>query len=149
MKLSTRSRYGTRLLLEMAVHYKEGPIQLAEIARRQEVSTKYLEQIIIPLKKAGYVHSMRGPKGGHMLARSPETIRLGEVVALLEGGLGVTECADHPESCRRASFCMTRFLWKEISEAIRDRLDSFTLLDLIQMGPEDRNGVFQCISGPR
>lgn len=133
----------------MAAHYQEGPIQLAEIARRQEVSTKYLEQIIIPLKKAGYVNSMRGPKGGHMLARAPEAIKLGEVVELLEGGLGVTECADHPESCRRASFCMTRFLWKEITEAIRDRLDSFTLLDLMQMCPEDRDGVFQCISGPR
>ena len=82
MKLSTRSRYGTRMILEMARHYNKGPLQLGEIAKRQDISLKYLEQIIRPLKKAEYISSVRGPKGGHMLTRAPENITVGEVVAV-------------------------------------------------------------------
>ena len=84
MKLSTRSRYGTRLVLDMARHYQQGPIQLGAIARRQNISVKYLEQIIIPLKKSNYVTSVRGAKGGHLLAKAPEEITVGEIVSLLE-----------------------------------------------------------------
>ena len=76
MKLSTKSRYGTRLMLDMAQHYQDGPIHLANVAKRQGISVKYLEQIIIPLKKANYILSVRGPKGGHTLASSPERSRL-------------------------------------------------------------------------
>ena len=100
MKLSTRSRYGTRLMLELSEHYQEGPIQLRTIAKRQGIPIKYLEQIIIPLKKAGYVTSVRGYKGGHMLAKPPQEITTGEIVALLEGGRRLTVCTDHPETCR-------------------------------------------------
>ena len=81
MKLSTRSRYGTRLMLDMAQHYREGPIHLGDIAKRQDVSVKYLEQIIIPLKKAHYIESVRGSKGGHILTKPPEEITVGEIVA--------------------------------------------------------------------
>ena len=86
MKLSTRSRYGTRLMLDMAEHYNEGPIQLGVIAKRQNIPVKYLEQIIIPLKKANYVKSVRGNRGGHMLAKPPDAISVGEIVDLMEGG---------------------------------------------------------------
>ena len=96
MKLSTRSRYGTRMLLDMAQHYNQGPVQVGDIAKRQGISVKYLEQIIIPLKRAGYVKSARGPKGGHALARRPEEITVGEIVALLEKGclLYTSDAAD-------------------------------------------------------
>ncbi|MEE9418034.1 MAG: Rrf2 family transcriptional regulator [Desulfatiglandaceae bacterium] len=86
MKLSTRSRYGTRMMIDMAQHYNEGAIYLGDIARRQGISVQYFQQIIIPLKRANYVKSVRGSKGGYMLAEHPEKITIGEIVALLEGG---------------------------------------------------------------
>ena len=131
MKLSTRSRYGTRLMLDMAEHHQEGPIQLRAIAKRQNIPPKYLEQIIIPLKKAGYVTSVRGYKGGHMLAKHPREITTGEIVAVLEGGRRLTVCADDPEACERAGTCATRWLWKEAIEAMYERLDAVTLADLV------------------
>ena len=94
MKLSTRSRYGTRLLLDIAQHYNQGPIQLGDIAGRQDISVKYLEQIIIPLKKAHLIETVRGPKGGHLLARPPEEITVAEVVALMEEGASLVECTE-------------------------------------------------------
>lgn len=131
MKLSTRSRYGTRLMLDMAQHYNQGPIQLGDIAKRQDVSVKYLEQIIIPLKKAHYIESVRGPKGGHILTRPPEEITLGEIVALLEEGTSLVECSDHAEVCQRADSCPTRLIWKEAAEAMFERLQAITLADLV------------------
>jgi Rrf2 family protein len=124
-------------MLEMAIHFDEGPIHLAEIARRQEISVKYLEQIIIPLKKAGYVKSVRGPKGGHMLAKPPHAIHMDEIVSLLEGGIGITECSENSNGCERSSLCHMRFLWKEITEAIHERLHNITLLDLVRMNSEE------------
>jgi len=132
MKLSTRSRYGTRLMLDLAKHYDEGPIQLGDIAKRQDVSVKYLEQIIIPLKKAHYIESVRGPKGGHILTKPPEEITVGEIVALLENGTGLVECTEDNTVCERADICPPRLLWKEASEAMFDRLQAITLADLVK-----------------
>ncbi len=132
MKLSTRSRYGTRLMLDMAQHYNDGPIHLSDIAKRQDVSVKYLEQIIIPLKKAGYIESLRGPKGGHILAKPPEEITVKEIVGLLEEGTSLVECCDDTTVCKRTDICPTRILWKEASEAMFDRLQSITLADLVE-----------------
>jgi Rrf2 family iron-sulfur cluster assembly transcriptional regulator len=132
MKLSTRSRYGTRLMLDMAQHYNKGPIQLGDIAKRQDVSVKYLEQIIIPLKKAHYIESVRGPKGGHILAKPPEEITVGEIVALLEEGTSLLECCVDATVCQRADICPTRLLWKEASEAMFDKLQAVTLADLVK-----------------
>jgi len=132
MKLSTRSRYGTRMLLDMAQHYNEGPIQVGDIAKRQAISVKYLEQIIIPLKRAGYVKSVRGPKGGHVLTRRPEEITVGEIVALLEKGTTLVECAERPEVCHRSESCLTRPLWKEAANALFSRLSAITLADLLK-----------------
>ncbi len=132
MKLSTRSRYGTRLMLDMAQHYREGPIQLGDIAKRQDVSVKYLEQIIIPLKKAHYIESVRGRKGGHILTKPPEEITVGEIVALLEEGTSLVECVEDATVCERADICPTRLLWKEASEAMFDRLEAVTLADLVE-----------------
>ena len=133
MKLSTRSRYGTRLMLDMAQHYNEGPIHLGDIAKRQDVSVKYLEQIIIPLKKTPYVKSVRGPKGGHVLARPPEEITVGEIVALLEDGVNLVECSERPDSCGRAENCLTRHIWREAGQAMFAKLNSITLADLVKI----------------
>ena len=132
MKLSTKSRYGTRLMVDMAQHYGDGPIHLAHVARRQGISVKYLEQIIIPLKKAQYIQSVRGPKGGYVLAKPPEEITVGEIVALMEEGTSLVECSDRGESCQRSSTCLTRNLWKEAAQAMFEKLQAITLADIIK-----------------
>ena len=137
MKLSAKSRYGTRLMLDMAQHYQQGPIHLAQVARRQGISVKYLEQIIIPLKKADYIRSVRGPKGGHTLALAPEEITVGEIVALLEKGTSLAECAHNDKVCERSQTCLTRWLWKEAGRALFDKLYSITLADVM-------NGAESC-----
>jgi Rrf2 family transcriptional regulator, iron-sulfur cluster assembly transcription factor len=134
MKLTTRSRYGTRLILDMAQNCGKGPIQLGEIARRQAISLKYLEQIIRPLKRAGYIQSFRGSKGGHLLTRRPEEITIGEIVALLEGGSFLTGCAGDSKHCERIDECVTRFVWMEASQAMFSRLNQITFADLLKSG---------------
>ena len=121
------------MMLDLARHYDQGPVQMGDIANRQNISIKYLEQLIIPLKKAHYIESVRGPKGGHLLAKDPARITIAEIVELLDG-TGVTECVTDSSSCQRAEFCPTRLLWKEISEAVFDKLKTVTLADLVEKG---------------
>ena len=131
MKLSTRSRYGARLMLELAAHYHQGPLHLDAIALQQGISVKYLEQIIIPLKKAKYIQRVRGPKGGHILAKPPAEITVGEIVALLEDGPSLTECSDNPQVCDRSPNCvMCAYFWQAAAQAMFDKLQSITLADL-------------------
>jgi Rrf2 family iron-sulfur cluster assembly transcriptional regulator len=132
MKLSTRSRYGTRLMVDLARHGNDKFVQLKDVSRRQGISLKYLEQIVIPLKRAKYLVSARGAGGGYKLSRSPEAITVGEIVALLEGGKNITLCSTKPEVCDRASFCLTRSLWMETAEVLFAKLNSVTLSDLIE-----------------
>lgn len=132
MKLSTRSRYGLRMVLDMAQHGEDGPVQIGSIAKRQDISVKYLEQLIIPLKKANYIESVRGPKGGHMLSKSPEEITVGEIVELLEGGINLANCIGNPDVCERHEGCLTRAIWEEATEAIHDRLNAITLSEMIK-----------------
>jgi len=132
MKLSTRSRYGTRLMLDLASRYEEGPVQIGEIAKREDISVKYLEQLIIPLKKSGFVKSLRGPKGGHMLARDPRDITMGEVVRTLEGGIDLSVCIEKPDECTRSSRCAARGLWEETTKVMYEKLDSVSLMELIE-----------------
>jgi len=99
MKLSARTRYGLRALLELAENASKGPLQLRVIARRQEISAKYLEQLMAVLKSAGFVRSIRGAKGGYLLARQPDQIRLDEVFHCLEGTVTTSECVENKELC--------------------------------------------------
>ncbi len=141
MKLSTRSRYGVRLMLDLALHANEGPVQLGVVAQRQGIGVKYLEQILISLKKADYVTSVRGAKGGHLLSRLPEETTVGEVVRLLEGSLWLVKCIQYPEECERSEHCVTRIIWKAATDAIHQRLDAITFKDLMNwsywIGPEE------------
>jgi Rrf2 family transcriptional regulator, iron-sulfur cluster assembly transcription factor len=132
MKLSTRSRYGLRMVLDMVQHGRESPVQIGSIAKRQDVSVKYLEQLIIPLKKANYIHSVRGPKGGHLLSKPPDEITVGEIVELLEGGINLADCIANPDLCERHEECVTRAIWEEATDAMHDRLHSITLLEMTQ-----------------
>jgi len=133
MKLSTRTRYGTRMILDMAQNYGQGAIQLGEIANRQSISLKYLEQIIRPLKQAGYITSFRGAKGGHVLSKPPEEITVGEIVAVLEGGETLIHCDTKPEDCERVDSCLTRYLWIEAATAMFQRLSAITFADLMTL----------------
>ena len=133
MKLSTRSRYGTRLMVDLAEHSLKNFVQLKDVSKRQGISLKYLEQIVIPLKRAKFLVSARGAGGGYRLARSSREITVGEIVALLEGGNTIIHCATEPEICDRAESCLTRNLWIETADIMFGKLNSVTLSDLTGM----------------
>ncbi|MEE4353059.1 MAG: Rrf2 family transcriptional regulator [Desulfatiglans sp.] len=140
MKLSTRSRYGTRMMADLAEHYDEGPVQIGSIAKRQEVSVKYLEQLIIPLKRSGFIKSVRGPRGGHMLSRPPEEITIGEIVTVLEGGIDLTGCLEEVDLCERSGHCLMRKVWQEASDAMYEKLNDKSLADLVRPSSENTDG---------
>lgn len=135
MRLTTKSRYGTRLMLDLAIYGQEGPVPLSDISKRQNISLKYLEQLIIKLKKKGLVKSRRGPFGGHMLAKHAADINIGMIVKTLEGQTAITDCAEEENqlcgTCNQAGDCLSRWVWIEASQAMFERLDSITIESLI------------------
>jgi Rrf2 family protein len=135
MKLSTRGRYGTRLMVELARHYGKGPVSMTEISKKQNIPVKYLEQIIIPLKKANLVSSIRGPKGGHKLARPPEQVNVWEVLLLLESKLTLVDCITNKSACENVGTCVVRPLWARAHEAIMKIFKETTLKDLLVSMP--------------
>ena len=132
MKLSTRSRYGIRLLYELALNYGKGYIFLKDISQRQEISEKYLGQLIIPLRTAGFVNSSRGAHGGYSLARDPEKINLYDVVNVLEGSMCIVDCVKEPSVCSRTEICPTRGIWEQFDLSIRNFLEKITLQTLVE-----------------
>ena len=132
MKLSTRARYGMRAMLEIAKHYDKGPVSIKEVARRQEISEKYLEQLLVFLRSAGLVKSIRGAKGGYILARTPEEIKLTQIFQVLEGSLAPVDCVDNPSVCKRSGFCPTRDVWNLLKQSIAQVLYSITLQGLVE-----------------
>jgi Rrf2 family cysteine metabolism transcriptional repressor len=133
MKLSTRGRYGTRVLLDLALCEGKEPVPLKDIAQRQQISLLYLEQIIAPLISAGIIRSTRGAHGGVQLARPPINIKLSEVMGLLEGSIAPVDCINDPEVCSRSELCATRDIWIELKKAMDGVLESKTLQDLVEM----------------
>lgn len=133
MRISTKGRYAVRLMLDLATNYSGEPIRLKDVAKRQDVSDKYLEQIISTLNKAGYVRSVRGPMGGYSLQRPPEEYTVGMILRLTEGSLAPVECVeDTLPDCNRSESCVTRILWKKLNDAINDVVDHITLEDLLE-----------------
>ena len=131
MRLSTRGRYGTRLMVALAHHYGEGPIPLGEIAKRQDLSVRYLEQLIIPLKAAGLIRSVRGAKGGYTLARKPIKISVGQILEIVEGNFALVDCVAYPEICERSPECPTRDIWAEMTNLLEKNLFSMTLQEIL------------------
>ncbi len=129
MRLSTRARYGTRVLVDLALHNGRR-LSLGEVAARQQVSRSYLEHLIAPLVEAGIVGSVRGTGGGVWLARPAPQVKLNEVIRLLEGNCLLVECVSRPEVCSRAEGCVTRCMWGRVEQAIFTVLGSITLHDL-------------------
>lgn len=131
LKVSTRFRYGLRAMIELAEAYPEQAVSVGQIAQRQELSPKYLEQIMAQLKAAGLVLSHPGMRGGYRLSRHPDSIRITDIAYALEGDISVTDCAKNPENCKRAGICKSQNLWVRITSAIENVLSSTTLRGLM------------------
>ena len=144
MKLSTRSRYSARIVLELARRQNDGPIPVGEISKSQQISVKYLEQLIRILKQAEFITSVRGPKGGHMLMKKPDEITLGQIVRLFEGQSDLVECISTPENCPMALDCRVRLAWKEATQALYKSLDNITIADLMKESINGFGGLENC-----
>ena len=133
MKLSTKGRYGLRALIDLAVHSEEDPVSISSIAARQNISERYLEQLVGKLKKAGIVKSIRGAQGGYQLAKSADEISVGDILRVLEGSLEAVECPGlkAEQGCEEADFCVTKYVWQKINESITNAVDQISLNQLV------------------
>jgi Rrf2 family protein len=136
MKLSTRARYGVRLMIVLALNYAKGPVFLKDIARGENISEKYLSLIMIPLRSAGLVNSIRGAYGGYSLSRDPSQINLKDIVDVLEGDSCLVDCVKDPSTCPRVPICVSRDVWAMIGGQISETLNSITLDALVKMNQE-------------
>jgi len=136
MRLTTKSRYGTRMILDIARNSSGKPVPISEIAKRQNISIKYLEKLIRKLKQGNIVKSQRGPFGGHMLQKPMDQITLGELVRILEDTTAITDCAEQDSkycaTCNLAGECATQWAWIEASTAMFERLDNITISELLE-----------------
>ncbi|MFQ6058360.1 MAG: RrF2 family transcriptional regulator [Anaerolineae bacterium] len=132
MRISSRGEYGLRALCDLAQHYGEGPIPCADIAARQQIPINYLNQLLLTLRRAGFVRSLRGPQGGHLLARPPDQITLSEAIAVLDGSTAPVDCVSDEvaSECKLAALCLFRDVWQEVKEATDSILSSKTLADM-------------------
>ncbi len=138
MRLSTKSRYGTRMLIDIAENYHDGPVSVAEIASRTGISEKYMEKLIRKLKRAGLVLSKRGPKGGHVLAKPAGSITVGDIVRALEEWVVLKGCSvskDTCASCPRVGDCPTKNVWEQANQAMFETLDTYSLHSLLKRQP--------------
>lgn len=142
MKVSTKGRYALRMMIDLAQNNTGIPISLKDVASRQGISDKYLEQIISILNKAGYVKSIRGAQGGYLLRRSPSEYTVGMILRLTEGSLAPVSCVEGEEmECERQDACVTVLVWKRINDAINEVVDNITLQDLVDWQNE-KNGQY-------
>lgn len=134
MRLSTKGEYASRAMLELALHYKEKPLHIREISAAQEIPERFLEQILLMLKRAGFLRSKKGPNGGYYLAKSPSEINVAEVIRVMDGPLAPIDCVSVTahEICPREDFCGLRWLWKEVRDAIAEILEKTTFRDLAE-----------------
>lgn len=131
MKLSTKGRYGLRAAVDLALFAKDEPISINTIAAREGLSESYLEQLFAKLKKAGIVKSIRGMNGGYQLARTPDSISVGDVLRALEGDMAVVDCPDNESECAKFGSCVTKYVWKRINNSINDTMDAMTLQEIV------------------
>ena len=137
MRISTKGRYAVRLLLDIAVYDEMEPVRLKDTAERQNISMKYLEQIISVLVRAGYVKSVRGPQGGYRLVKEPKDYTVGMILRQVEGSLAPVSCLeDEVNQCERQAECVSLRIWKELDDAINEVVDKYTLQDLIDWQEE-------------
>jgi len=138
VKLSTRTRYGIRAVLELAENYGKGPLQIKIIAQHQEISAKYLEQLMTILKSAGVVNSVRGSKGGYVLVKAPGQIKLSDIFHCLEGPVVTVECVENESYCTRTNDCVARQIWTELHKSVMGVLQSITLQNLVDRAKHNK-----------
>jgi len=131
MRLSTKGRYAVTAMLDLAIHYDEGPVTLADISGKQAISLSYLEQLFVRLKKYGLVEGLRGPGGGYRLARSPEDISIAQVINAIGEGIDVTQCGGN-EDCQDGERCLTHTLWDKLGKEIQGFMNSITLAGFLK-----------------
>lgn len=133
MKLSTRGVYGLRAMVDLAIYGEESPTSIKNISERQSISENYLEQIIAVLRKSGFVKSSRGAQGGYSLNKEPTNISVGDILRVLEGDLNPVDCiiVNDEKTCSEADLCVTKFVWKKISDSINEVVNNITLKDLM------------------
>jgi Rrf2 family protein len=136
MKLSAKSRYASRILLDLALHNEGVPHRVTDISERTGITVPFIEQIIKPLKHAGMVSSKRGAAGGHQLSRSAEEITLGDIVRVMEGSVELSACLSDPALCARTDVCPTRAAWERATKAMLRELDTITLAELAKGAPD-------------
>jgi len=129
--------------LELAENYGNGPLQLKIIAQHQEISVKYLEQLMAVLRSAGFVRSIRGSKGGYLLAKAPEQIKLSDIFHCLEGPVVTVECVENESYCTRTNDCVARQIWAEVQKAVMGVLQSITLQNLVDRAKHDKASDYQ------
>ena len=129
MLVSTKGRYALRTMVDLAIHGDGEPVKIKDIANRQGISGKYLEQIINPLTKSGLVKSFRGAQGGYTLTNPPEATTVGEILRVLEGSLSPVDCVDHP-NCANSDHCVSLSIWKKMKVALDEVVDNITLADM-------------------
>jgi len=132
MQLSTKARYAARAMVELAKRSGQGPVKLKDIAANQDISLKYLEQVMFPLRVGGYVRTQKGSRGGYILVKAPEKITLLEIVQCVEGSITPVNCADDAELCNRSEKCATRGAWVGLKDAIYNELSGITLAELAE-----------------
>jgi len=138
MKLSTRSRYGTRAMIDIALHADSNDTQLKDISARQAISAKYLDHLLSSLRKAGLIRSTRSRQTGYSLSRPAAQITLKDIVLVLEGSLAPVDCVDNPETCPQVRTCCSRDVWKKLKKEMEKVLASVTLQDLVQSKKKKR-----------
>ena len=145
MKLSTRTRYGTRLMLRLADNYNKDLIQLKVIAKKEKISMKYLSIIVIALKQADLINAQRGKNGGYYLSRDPKKITMREIIEATEGKIAIVGCVNSVKKCKHESNCITFELWKKMNDSLINTVKKTTLHDLIQIGKKKNKEVMYFI----
>ncbi len=153
MKLSTKGRYGLKAMFDLALFASDKPISLSTISMRQGVSVNYLEQLIAPLRKAGFVKSVRGAQGGYILNKAPEEITVKDILVILEGPLAPAECVrdEQDEECTHANYCVTKLIYEKMKQSIDHVTASITLKDMVEDHERisaqyhDKDEIFKCI----
>lgn len=131
MKISTKGRYGLRILMDLALHQSEKPRLIRDIAKSQQISEKYISRLVIALRKAGMIRSVRGVNGGFHIAMKPEDITLLDVIEVMEGPLSIVDCVSAPKKCALSANCAPREIWSKLNEDIRDLMRQTTLADIL------------------
>ncbi len=150
MKLSTKGRYGLRSMIELGMNEHTGPVATHLIAQKQNIPERYLEQLLIPLRRAGLVKSVRGSQGGYLLSKKASEISVGDIIRVLEGPIAPVDCVNevNPEECSRSESCVTRGIWSQVRDSVTKVLDSYTLEDLITQSKslEDKSIIIECLT---